>query len=57
MRRWIAEHGKGLSVRQIADAIGLSSTSSVAHHLGNLETKRGALVRDGHGWRACRLLR
>ncbi|WP_405976547.1 hypothetical protein [Streptomyces sp. NBC_00988] len=31
----------------MADAIGLSSTSSVAHHLGNLETQRGALVRDG----------
>ena len=57
IRRWIAEYGEGPSVRQIADDIGLSSTSSVAYRLGNLEKQRGALVRDGRGWRTCRLVR
>nr|WP_248296159.1 hypothetical protein [Streptomyces sp. S1D4-11] len=56
IRRWIEERGEGPSVRQLADDIGLSSTASVAYHLGNLE-KRGALVRDGRGWRTCRLVR
>jgi SOS-response transcriptional repressor LexA len=57
IRRWIAEHGEGPSVRQIAEDVGFSSTSSVAYHLGNLERQRGALVRDGCGWRTCRLAR
>jgi SOS-response transcriptional repressor LexA len=57
VRRWIAEHGEGPSVREIADAVGMKSTSSVAYHLGNLEGVRGVLVRDGRGWRACRLAR
>ncbi|MFF3585184.1 LexA family protein [Streptomyces mirabilis] len=56
IRRWIEERGEGPSVRQLADDIGLSSTASVAYHLGNLE-ERGALVRDGRGWRTCRLVR
>ncbi|MFD7377684.1 LexA family protein [Streptomyces mirabilis] len=53
IRRWIEERGEGPSARQLADDIGLSSTASVAYHLGNLE-ERGALVRD---WRTCRLVR
>lgn len=57
MRRWIAEHREGPSIRQIASAVGFSSASSVAHHLGNLEKQRGALVRDGRGQRTCRLVR
>ena len=57
IRRWIAEHGEGSFVRQIADAVGMKSTSSVAYHLENLEGERGALVRDGRGWRTCRLAR
>ncbi|WP_443057403.1 LexA family protein [Streptomyces sp. NBC_00696] len=57
MRRWIAEHREAPSIRQIAGAVGFSSASSVAHHLGNLEKRRGALVRDGRGRRTCRLVR
>ncbi|MCX5240460.1 LexA family protein [Streptomyces prunicolor] len=57
IRRWIAEHGEGPSVRQIADDIGFSSTSSVAYHVGNLQKQRGALRRDGRGRRTCRLAR
>ncbi|MFJ1536678.1 LexA family protein [Streptomyces mirabilis] len=56
IQRWIEERGEGPSVRQLADGIGLSSTASVAYHLGNLE-ERGALVRNGRGWRTCRLER
>jgi hypothetical protein len=56
IRRWIEEHGEAPSLRQLADDIGLSSTASVAYHLGNLE-ERCALVRDGRGWRTCRLVR
>ncbi|WP_307818516.1 hypothetical protein [Streptomyces sp. MBT62] len=40
----MAEHGEGPSVRQIANDVGFSSTSSVAYHLGNLEKQRSALV-------------
>jgi SOS-response transcriptional repressor LexA len=57
VRRWIAEHGEGPSIRQIADAVGMKSTSSVAYHLNNLKRERGVLVRDGRGWRTCRLAR
>ena len=56
IRRWIAEHGERPSVRQIAAGVGFSSTPSVAYHLGNLDKQRGAQVRDGRGWRTCRLV-
>ncbi|WP_406464700.1 hypothetical protein OH768_52585 [Streptomyces sp. NBC_01622] len=35
----------------------MKSMSSVAYHLENLERERGALMRDGRGWRTCRLVR
>jgi len=56
IRGWIEEHGEGPTIQQIGDAVGLTR-SSVAYHLGNLEKERGALVRDGRGWRTCRLVR
>ncbi|MFD7498661.1 hypothetical protein ACFV8T_41290 [Streptomyces sp. NPDC059832] len=43
-----------LSVRQIGEKVGLSSTSSVAYQLGRLEA-RGLISRTGHRWRSCRL--
>ncbi|MFE9684061.1 LexA family protein [Streptomyces sp. NPDC006285] len=54
IRQSIRDHGEGLAVAQLGAAVGLSSKSSVAYHLRNVE-KRGVLVRDGHGWRTCRL--
>ncbi|MFJ6564752.1 hypothetical protein ACIQMV_33865 [Streptomyces sp. NPDC091412] len=54
IRRWIEERGEGPSVRQLAQAIGMGSTASVAYHLANLE-RSGALIRDGRGWNTCRL--
>ncbi|MFF4830192.1 hypothetical protein ACFY20_46790 [Streptomyces sp. NPDC001312] len=41
-------------MRQLAKAIGMRSTASVAYHLANLE-RSGALIRDGRGWNTCRL--
>lgn len=43
-------------MRELAREVGMTSPASVVYHLRNLET-RGALVRDGRGWRTCRLLR
>ncbi|WP_413755086.1 LexA family protein [Streptomyces sp. MMBL 11-3] len=54
IRRSIRDQGEGLTVAQIGAAVGLASKSSVAYHLRHLE-ERGALVRDGYGWRTCRL--
>ncbi|MGW4823187.1 LexA family protein [Streptomyces sp. NPDC004227] len=41
-------------MRQLAHAVGMRSTASVAYHLANLE-RSGALIRDGRGWNTCRL--
>ncbi|MFE4414686.1 hypothetical protein [Streptomyces sp. NPDC056821] len=54
IRRWIEDKGEGPSVRQLAKAIGMRSTASVAYHLANLE-RSGALIRVGRGWNTCRL--
>ncbi|PWI06690.1 hypothetical protein DIZ27_31730 [Streptomyces sp. NWU339] len=54
IRRWIEERGEGPSVRQLAHAVGLRGTASVACHLANLE-RSGALIRGGRGWNTCRL--
>ncbi|MER5602992.1 helix-turn-helix domain-containing protein [Streptomyces sp. NPDC002265] len=54
IRRAIVDRGEALSVRELGAALGLSSTSTVVYHLQNLE-QRGALTRDGLGWRTCRL--
>ncbi|MFE9688078.1 LexA family protein [Streptomyces sp. NPDC006285] len=55
-RRSITERGEGLSMTEIGAAVGLRSKGTVAYHLRNLE-ERGVLVRDGFGWRSCRLAR
>ena len=44
VRDWVVEHGYSPSTRQIGDAVGLRSTSSVSKHLATLED-RGFLRR------------
>ncbi|MFC4856864.1 transcriptional repressor LexA [Actinophytocola glycyrrhizae] len=39
IRDWVVEHGYSPSTRQIGDAVGLRSTSSVSKHLASLEDK------------------
>jgi repressor LexA len=39
IRDWVVEHGYSPSTRQIGDAVGLRSTSSVSKHLAGLEDK------------------
>jgi len=51
IREWVDEHGYPPSVREIGDAVGLTSTSSVHHQLRTLERK-GYLRRDPHRTRA-----
>ncbi|MET7846118.1 hypothetical protein ABZT45_48135 [Streptomyces sp. NPDC005356] len=38
-REWIAEHGETSSVRELAAAVGLTSTPSVAYHLRRLRER------------------
>jgi repressor LexA len=52
--RTVAERGYPPSVREIADAVGLASTSAVHHHLVALE-RAGMLERGGRSSRALRL--
>jgi len=52
--RTVAERGYPPSVREIADAVGLASTSAVHHHLLALE-REGCLERSSHSSRALRL--
>ncbi len=52
--RTVAERGYPPSVREIADAVGLASTSAVHHHLIALE-KDGLRERGTHASRALRL--
>jgi repressor LexA len=47
IRGWMSDHGYPPSVREIGDAVGLTSTSSVAYQLRVLERK-GYLRRDPH---------
>jgi repressor LexA len=54
--RTVAERGYPPSVREIADAVGLASTSAVHHHLIALE-REGLLERGSHSSRALRLTR
>lgn len=51
IREWVQEHGYPPSVREIGDAVGLQSTSSVHHQLRTLE-KKGYLRRDPNRTRA-----
>ncbi|WP_253776229.1 transcriptional repressor LexA [Goodfellowiella coeruleoviolacea] len=55
IREWVARHGYPPSVREIGEAVGLNSTSSVAHQLRALERK-GYLRRDGNRPRAVGVL-
>lgn len=52
--RTVTERGYPPSVREIADAVGLASTSAVHHHLVALE-RSGLLERSGRSSRALRL--
>ncbi|MFJ8405786.1 LexA family protein [Streptomyces microflavus] len=54
IRSWIIEHGEGPTIRQMGARVGLSSTSSVAYQLGQLE-ERGLISRTGREWSSCRL--
>ncbi|MEU8353076.1 MarR family transcriptional regulator [Streptomyces sp. NPDC048845] len=51
---YVADHGEGPSVRELAALVGLFSTGSVAYHLGRLE-EQGLISRSGHRWRTLRL--
>jgi len=53
--RTVEERGYPPSVREIADAVGLASTSAVHHHLIALE-RDGLLERGSHSSRALRLI-
>ena len=53
--RTVEERGYPPSVREIADAVGLASTSAVHHHLIALE-KDGLIERGTHASRALRLI-
>jgi len=53
--RTVEERGYPPSVREIADAVGLASTSAVHHHLLALE-KDGLIERGTHASRALRLV-
>nr|WP_198428483.1 transcriptional repressor LexA [Nocardia bovistercoris] len=46
IREWVIRHGYAPSTREIGDAVGLRSTSSVSKHLKSLEEK-GFLRRSG----------
>jgi repressor LexA len=52
--RTVSDRGYPPSVREIADAVGLASTSAVHHHLLSLE-RDGLLERGSHSSRALRL--
>ncbi|MDP3972517.1 MAG: transcriptional repressor LexA [Candidatus Nanopelagicales bacterium] len=54
IRQTVAERGYPPSIREIGDAVGLASPSSVAHQLRTLE-ERGLLRRDPHRPRAMEL--
>ncbi|MFJ9656186.1 LexA family protein [Streptomyces microflavus] len=54
IRSWIIEHGEVPTIRQIGASVGLSSTSSVAYQLGQLE-ERGLISRTGRDWSSCQL--
>ncbi|MFE3253670.1 LexA family protein [Streptomyces sp. NPDC059209] len=54
VRSWIADHGEGPSVREIADLVGLSSTGSVAYQLARMEAL-GMIGRTDRRWRSIRL--
>ncbi|WP_214958189.1 LexA family transcriptional regulator [Streptomyces sp. ISL-43] len=50
----VAAHGVGPSIRELGGAVGLTSSSSVAHQLTQLE-RGGCLVRTGRAWSTAEL--
>lgn len=52
IRDWIAVHGEAPTVREIGRKVGLSSTSSVVHHLVMMEEV--GVISRGPGPRDCR---
>ncbi|MEV6005657.1 hypothetical protein AB0M29_02515 [Streptomyces sp. NPDC051976] len=48
MRDWMDDYGYPPTVREIAAAVGLSSPSSVVHHLRAMERKGVLSHRPGH---------
>ncbi|MGW3835833.1 LexA family protein [Streptomyces microflavus] len=54
IRAWITEHGHGPTVREIGTRVGLSSTSSVAYQLAQLE-ERSLISRTEREWSSCSL--
>jgi len=55
IRDWVGEHGYPPTMREIGAAVGLSSPSTVAHHMAILQ-KNGFIRRDAHSSRAVYLL-
>ncbi|MFD9302213.1 LexA family protein [Streptomyces sp. NPDC060048] len=51
---YLAVHGRGPTVREIGGMVGLSSSSSVAHQLAQLE-KDGLLARGTRSWSSVEL--
>ncbi|GAB2891875.1 LexA family protein [Streptomyces mayteni] len=47
LREAVIEDGEAPTVRQFADAVGLSSASTVVHHLRRME-EQGLVRRTGH---------
>ncbi|MFK0160864.1 LexA family protein [Streptomyces sp. NPDC090493] len=48
IRGWVAEHGEAPTLRQIGQAVGLSSTASVGYQINKLE-EAGLVDRRSHG--------
>lgn len=55
IREHLAANGYPPTIREIGDAVGLTSTSSVHNQLRSLE-RSGAIVRTGHAARAIALV-
>ncbi|WHM41108.1 hypothetical protein [Streptomyces sp. BPTC-684] len=51
-REWVAEHGEAPSVRELAQAAGLSSPSSIAYQLKRIR-ERGVVVETRAAPAAC----
>jgi repressor LexA len=56
LREYVAEHGYPPSIREVGDAVGLTSSSSVAYQLRVLE-ERGYIRRDPGKPRALTILK
>ncbi|KIF72724.1 hypothetical protein QR77_41235 [Streptomyces sp. 150FB] len=54
VRRWITERGEAPTVREIGQAVGLSSSSSVAYQIRRME-EQGLISRTDRQGRSIRL--